>query len=136
MANDGGVNKNFLKNYLILNKYFLLCIKNIIYYIIMSHQDWEPVVWKKEAIVSKPVKEKVSAPRELTGELCSAIQKARMNVKLSQQELAQKLQVKPEVIKEYENGKAIPNNGFIARIEKILNTKLPRAKKKEITDDL
>jgi hypothetical protein len=26
----------------------------------MSHQDWEPVVWKKEAIVSKPVKEKVS----------------------------------------------------------------------------
>ena len=101
----------------------------------MSHQDWEPVVWKKEVSTTKqPVKENVSAQRELTGELCSAIQKARMNVKLSHQELAQKLQVKPEVIKEYENGKAIPNNGFIARIEKILNTKLPRAKKKEVID--
>jgi ribosome-binding protein aMBF1 (putative translation factor) len=101
----------------------------------MSHQDWEPVVWKKEVDTTKQsVKENVSAPRELTGELCNAIQKARINVKLSQQELAQKLQVKPEVIKEYENGKAIPNNGFIARIEKILNTKLPRAKKKEAID--
>lgn len=103
----------------------------------MSYQDWEPVVWKKESDPKKQsTKENVTAPRELTGELCSAIQKARMNVKLSQQELAQKLQVKPEVIKEYENGKAIPNNGFIAKIEKILNTKLPRAKKKEFKEDL
>jgi ribosome-binding protein aMBF1 (putative translation factor) len=101
-----------------------------------NHQDWEPIVWKKESTLSNTVKQNESAPRELTGELCNAIQKARTNVKLSQQELAQKLQVKPEVIKEYENGKAIPNNAFIAKIEKILNTKLPRAKKKETKEEL
>jgi len=45
------------------------------------------------------------------------------------------LQVQPSIITDYENGKAVPNNIFISKLEKALNTKLPRAKKKEILMD-
>ena len=41
------------------------------------------------------------------------------------------LNMAPQVINEYESGKAIPNNGVIARIEKALGAKLPRAQKKK-----
>jgi putative transcription factor len=52
-----------------------------------------------------------------------------MAAKMSQKDLAAKLCVQPSVIHAYENGTAIPNNAFIARIEKLLNAKLPRLKK-------
>ena len=48
----------------------------------------------------------------------------------AQKQLAQQLQVQPQVINEYESGKAIPNNGVIAKIERALGAKLPRAAKK------
>lgn len=35
-----------------------------------------------------------------------------------------------KTINEYESGKAIPNNGVIAKIERALGVKLPRAPKK------
>ena len=35
-----------------------------------------------------------------------------------------------QVINEYESGKAIPNNAIIAKIERALGAKLPRAPKK------
>ena len=37
---------------------------------------------------------------------------------------------------EYENGKAIPNNQFISKMERMLQTKLPRAKKKKKNNKL
>jgi putative transcription factor len=37
--------------------------------------------------------------------------------------------MQPAIINEYESGKAIPNNAIIAKIEKALGCKLPRAKK-------
>jgi len=40
------------------------------------------------------------------------------------------LNMPPNVIAEYENGKAIPKNAEIAKIERALNCKLPRAPKK------
>jgi ribosome-binding protein aMBF1 (putative translation factor) len=49
---------------------------------------------------------------------------------MSQKTLAEKLCVTVQVIQGYENGTAIPNNLFISRIEKLLNAKLPRIKKK------
>lgn len=38
---------------------------------------------------------------------------------------------KPQVINEYESGKAIPNNQIIMKIERALGCKLPRGKKKK-----
>ena len=50
------------------------------------------------------------------------------NKKLSQKQFASLLGVNVQIINSYENGKAIPNNSFISKMEKILNTKLPRVK--------
>ena len=60
------------------------------------------------------------------------IEQARNAKKLSRLELATKMQVQEKVIKEYETGNALPDNSFIARLEKELGVKLPRAKKVEI----
>ncbi|XP_028761787.1 multiprotein-bridging factor 1b-like isoform X2 [Neltuma alba] len=56
-------------------------------------------------------------------ELKKAIMKARMEKKLSQAQLAQ-----PQVIQEYESGKAIPNQQIISKLERALDAKLRRKK--------
>ena len=71
----------------------------------------------------------------VTTELKTAIQQARIAMKLSQKELAARMCVPVSVIHTYENGTVIPTNAFIAQIEKVLKTKLPRLKKlKPITN--
>jgi len=62
--------------------------------------------------------------------LSKAIQQARMAKKMSQKDLATAINEKPQVIGEYENGKAIPNGQIIAKIERKLGCKLPRPGKK------
>ena len=59
-----------------------------------------------------------------------AMIKARNAKGLTQKQLAQQLNMQPQVINEYESGKAIPNNAVIAKIERALGAKLPRAAKK------
>ena len=56
--------------------------------------------------------------------------KARTAKGLTQKQLAAQLNLQPQVINEYERGTAIPNNAVIARIEKALGAKLPRAPKR------
>jgi ribosome-binding protein aMBF1 (putative translation factor) len=73
--------------------------------------------------------EAVKPLASVTVELKTAIQQARIAMKLSQKELAAKMCVPVAVIHTYENGTAIPTNAFIAQIEKVLKTKLPRLKK-------
>jgi putative transcription factor len=98
-------------------------------------QDWEPVVLKKKDVTNKaPVHNEVAAVREMSFSIQKAIQQARLQCKMSQKELAKKLNIDLSIIISYENGKAVPNNAFIARIENILNTKLPRASKKIIEE--
>ena len=63
-------------------------------------------------------------------DLKMSIQKARLAKKMSQKELATQLNVKPDIISHYESGKAIPDNLFISKMEKILGCKLPRQMKK------
>merc|ERR1719271_1685403 len=58
-----------------------------------------------------------------------AISQARNAKGLTQKQLATQLNMQPQVINEYESGKAIPNNQIIAKIERALGAKLPRAKK-------
>lgn len=62
--------------------------------------------------------------------LSKAIQQARMAKKMTQKDLATKCNEKPQVIGEYENGKAIPNGQIISKMERILGVKLPRPGKK------
>ena len=49
-----------------------------------------------------------------------AISQRRTYLKLSQKEFAQKLNCKPEIITSYENGKAIPNQNILIKMERIL----------------
>ncbi|KAL7546935.1 hypothetical protein ACHAWF_010265 [Thalassiosira exigua] len=62
--------------------------------------------------------------------LSKAIQQARMAKKMTQKDLATKINEKPQVIGEYENGKAIPNGQIIVKMERVLGVKLPRPGKK------
>jgi DNA-binding XRE family transcriptional regulator len=61
--------------------------------------------------------------------LAQAIQQARLGKKMTQKALATLMNEKPQVIAEYESGKAIPNPQLIAKIERALGTRLPRPKK-------
>lgn len=93
--------------------------------IAVEHKPLAPIVYE-EAV--KPL-------ATVTVELKTAIQQARIAMKLSQKELAAKMCVPVSVIHTYENGTVIPTNAFIAQIEKVLKTKLPRLKKlKPITN--
>jgi ribosome-binding protein aMBF1 (putative translation factor) len=103
----------------------------------MTHQDWEPVILTKTVKTEpKPLAPKnpldtneLFVPPKINVELKTAIQQARMAQKLSQKELATKMAIPLATIHSYENGTAIPNNAFIAKLEKVLNTKLPRVVK-------
>ncbi|KDP34783.1 hypothetical protein JCGZ_10563 [Jatropha curcas] len=61
-------------------------------------------------------------------ELKKAIMQARMDKKLTQSQLAQLINEKPQIIQEYESGKAIPNQQIISKLERALGVKL-RGKK-------
>ncbi|RVW19548.1 Multiprotein-bridging factor 1a [Vitis vinifera] len=61
-------------------------------------------------------------------ELKKSIMQARMDKKLTQSQLAQMINEKPQIIQEYESGKAIPNQQIIVKLERALGVKL-RGKK-------
>lgn len=61
-------------------------------------------------------------------ELKKNIMQARTDKKLTQTQLAQLINEKPQVIQEYESGKAIPNQQIISKLERVLGVKL-RGKK-------
>nr|XP_011458878.1 PREDICTED: multiprotein-bridging factor 1c [Fragaria vesca subsp. vesca] len=53
-----------------------------------------------------------------------AIQKARLEKKMSQADLAKRINELPKVVQEYENGKAVPNQAVLAKMERVLEVKL------------
>lgn len=64
--------------------------------------------------------------------LRKAIMEARTAKKMTQKELATAINEKPQVVAEYESGKAIPNPQIISKIERKLGTKLPRPGKSKL----
>jgi putative transcription factor len=64
--------------------------------------------------------------------LSKAIMQARMAKKINQKELATAINEKPQVVAEYESGKAIPNAQIIGKLEKKLGVKLPRPGKSKV----
>ena len=63
--------------------------------------------------------------------LSMAIQKARLDKKMTQKELAAAIAEKPTIIGEYESGRAIPNPTLISKLERALGVRLPRPAKKK-----
>ncbi|CAA0808717.1 Multiprotein-bridging factor 1a [Striga hermonthica] len=68
------------------------------------------------------------AHEKVPTELKKAIMQARMDKKLTQAQLAKMINEKPQIIQEYESGKAIPNQQIISKLERALGVKL-RGKK-------
>jgi len=102
-----------------------------------NFQDWEPVILKKEP---KEIKEKEIKPidkitlKEPSLDFQKALQQARMVNKMSQKDLALKLGMNLNTMINYEKGKEVPTNLIISKLEKILNTKLPRIQKKVVLE--
>ncbi|KAK3242088.1 multiprotein-bridging factor 1b [Cymbomonas tetramitiformis] len=57
-------------------------------------------------------------------DLKKAIIQGRSAKGLTQAQLAQQINEKPQIIQEYETGKAIPNNQILSKMERILGVKL------------
>lgn len=66
----------------------------------------------------------LSPDEKVPTELKKAIQQARMEKKLTQAQLGQMINEKPQIIQEYESGKAIPNQQIISKLERALGVKL------------
>ena len=62
-------------------------------------------------------------------ELKKAIQQARLDKKLTQAQLGQLVNEKPNVIQEYENGKAIPAPAVLSKLSRVLGVQLSVKKK-------
>jgi len=71
-----------------------------------------------------------SADNTVGSDLKKALMQARNAKGMTQKALAQALGCDAKTVNEYESGKAIPNNGLIAKMERALGAKLPRAPKK------
>lgn len=108
------------------------------------HQDWEHVLIKgTDSTKIKNKKYIVTSETKLENQidndtfkfpksnitLQKLIQQGRLKEKLSQVLLAKKLNMKQNNINNFENGKQVPSNKIIAKLETILKIKLPRIKK-------
>ncbi|KAF7813817.1 multiprotein-bridging factor 1c [Senna tora] len=65
-----------------------------------------------------------AALEKVATEVRHAIQKARLEKKMSQAEVAKQINERPQVVQEYENGKAVPNQAVLAKMERVLGVKL------------
>ncbi|EEY64435.1 uncharacterized protein PITG_15654 [Phytophthora infestans T30-4] len=63
--------------------------------------------------------------------LSQALMKARMAKKMNQKQLGTLINEKPQVIAEYESGRAIPNGQIISKLNRALGVQLPRGPQKK-----
>jgi len=66
----------------------------------------------------------VAPPPKVAPTVGKAIQTTRMDLGLTQKDLAQKVNEKPSVLQDYESGKAVPNQVVLAKLERALGIKL------------
>lgn len=62
--------------------------------------------------------------RVVSKEVASLIQQTRNSKKMTQKELATKINEGKDVVASYENGKAIPNDRILGKMERVLGVKL------------
>lgn len=105
----------------------------------MEHQDWKTVICSKSnrSQNTKPRQnapgtakfhalnsEDPPAPKKVSHNVRMAIQKGRCSKKMTQKDLAVRLNMPVTTISDYESGKAIPNRQVLCRIAKVLDVKL------------
>ncbi|ODV96848.1 hypothetical protein PACTADRAFT_48656 [Pachysolen tannophilus NRRL Y-2460] len=66
----------------------------------------------------------VAPPKKIDASVGKAISKARLDKKMTQKDLATKVNEKQNVINDYEAGRAVPNQQLLAKLEKTLGVKL------------
>ena len=66
----------------------------------------------------------VVAPKKIDASVGKTISKHRTEKKLSQKDLATKINEKPNVINDYEAGRAVPNQQVLGKLERALGVKL------------
>lgn len=114
----------------------------------MDHQDWKPVILrknntkhvkKKETVLSNKKSnsnmlnnnlnlkkldvDDVKPPEHVSKSIGKEIQQARCAIKMTQQDLANKLCVKKNIINDLESGKMLNNKVFIRKVKNILGIK-------------
>ena len=62
--------------------------------------------------------------KTVSQDISRLIIQGRNTKKMNQKQLAQALAVQASVIQDYENGKAIPNNQLLGKLERVLGVKL------------
>jgi len=77
-----------------------------------------------QRIVKLDRENEVAPPAKVASSVGRAMQTARMELKLSQKDVAQKINEKPSVLQDYESSKAIPNPQILAKLERVLGVKL------------
>jgi putative transcription factor len=101
----------------------------------MFSQDWEPVVFKKKKVDETKPKvvhgvRKVEQNREgfdhktVPKDLADRIQKKRIELKLTQAQLAQKINEKPAVVNDIECCRGVYNHIHVNKVLKALNLTL------------
>ncbi|KAK0544034.1 multiprotein-bridging factor 1 [Tilletia horrida] len=66
----------------------------------------------------------VAPPPKVAPSVGRAIQQARQDKEMTQKDLGTKINEKPQVIAEYESGKAVPNAQILSKMERALGVKL------------
>lgn len=68
----------------------------------------------------------------MSHDLRIAIQQARQEKNMSQEQLAHAISEQKTNVRDYESGKLVPPGNTIVKMEKVLGCKLPRPNKKKI----
>ena len=102
----------------------------------MEHQNWDKVVFSNKNDSSKNREAQVKKSQhvadvklEAPPSLGLTILHARTSRGKNQKVLANELGIAASLLSRWENGKEVPNNAQIAKIERVLGVKLPRCKK-------
>lgn len=100
-----------------------------------DYQDFKPLILRKtipkntdKSVEVKQVSDRkkkadftdVTVPKTVGSEMGKRIQQARTSKNMTQKDLAQKLNVKQPIIRDYENGTAVTDSQLLSKIKRIL----------------
>lgn len=107
-----------------------------------EHQDWKQVVISKPKVKTTTSRNNISdtdikmikleqnndivSQKKSSKNFMAALQSARVEKGMTQKELSQRINMPINFIQQCENGKVVPPNNMITKIENILKIKLPR----------
>ena len=115
----------------------------------MNHtQDWKPVIFRKktatqvqnsrraELLVSQRSKNVADTTdcgsrATVSKAMANQIAQARTAKKMTQKELATKLNMPVKVVQQYESGKAVPNGAIINKLNRALSIRIQRDDKRK-----